>query len=183
MTELAPVLRDAQHWNVRPRAPADLFSPALRPSMTVPTLLRGRSLDSAEIWTGLRHICDEVGAKRRNLLAGSVRTARCSGRVLLYDPRGTMFDGLAAACTHVVDDADAPTWDSWLGVVDAVGARDLRPDDRFFRCVASWIPEWLIARADEARRVSPALALAWADDESIVPGDTARELLRLGLAP
>lgn len=154
-----------------------LFAEELRPGRTLyeiydeyPTDLCHRSED---LWTDIADAVSEVIAKRQNALKSvDAPIGHVDGRVLLYDPKGSTFDGLARG-SNLFDEVDAPVWDLWIDVVRL----PVHDDDGFFSSVVAWIPRELVEEVEYVRAHLVPHGLAWADDPTLA-GSPVAALLR-----
>jgi len=96
------------------------------------------------------------------------------GRLLLFAPQATVWDGASASVSKgFFDVADAPPWDTWVWVVTGEeGTAFYSP------YLIAWVPPIFLELADAGIRVSPVNNVAWAKD---VETATVRQLRVLGI--
>ncbi len=82
------------------------------------------------------------------------------GRLLVYDPDDSLFDGVAEEVTRGFFDVDnTPPWDTWLGYVHERDEEGWRPFDSY---LVSWVPPGFIALADVGIQINPEECILWA---------------------
>lgn len=130
-----------------------------------PTDLLGSMHDS--VWQcrplAERENAVEIVAAVRAALLRRNANENPGGRLLLFDPDGTLSDGTATLeCPEIFDGHNVPARDFWLlyaGEQDADPAR-WKWFDSF---LLAWVPPELVAAADRGVRVTPDECLLWAD--------------------
>jgi hypothetical protein len=156
--EVERLCAEVATWCAHAAVESGLFSAALKPAETLDDLLsRLPSEWDASPANPIRRLVREVCDRRRMLLTarGVPAHADCN-RVLLFVPQLADFCGLAEE-TGIVDRADAPAWDLWIGTAT---------HDREF-CVVSYVPEKWHDAADRAIGLSVTSALRWADGHTV----------------
>jgi len=123
----------------------------------------------------LREAVGEVVVARAALL-GAGRRPLPKGSLLLYSPVGNWMDGAAEYVTAgFYDDRDQPPWDCWLAFVSE--DPDV-PSNWYASYLVAWIPERMVAVADDGVAVAPGESLAWA---AAVDTPLVRRLREAGL--
>lgn len=85
------------------------------------------------------------------------------GRLLAYDPDGSLSDGASTLATDEFFDGDnVPPWDLWLAC--KVGADDTQRWTPFQRYLICWIPDALVEMVDFGIQVNPEECFLWLDD-------------------
>lgn len=140
-------------------------------------------------WDLLRSAVEQSHESRERLLArpslrGVARNAvRMSGRFLLYDPAGSLFDAMGLDSLGFFDESDCPGWDSWLSV-NSVSHPSQLPVSRsqlFAHHLVCWVPDWIVETVNDVVECTTGSALLWADDASATNLPVVRELSQLGL--
>lgn len=177
-------LLDAQRWTTLAVSDARPFwSPAIAPDRTIATILQeglvsDPEYNSESLWSEILLSCSQVATRRRDALRALPRAAGSSGRVLLYDPRWTTHDGLAAD-TGLFDTALVPAWDSWVCVVRTSDPASLRAFDS---ALVAWIPDQVAhVAAHVVADLDIAGCLEWADADAVRGSHAVAELVKLGV--
>lgn len=149
---------------------ARLRTPALEPA---PLLGWGEGNGSGRVWRRpppeeRQATVNDLAIHRARLLAdGGLPAAAegdlAGGRLLLFYPDDTLFDGAAELESGgFFDTENVPAWDTWVWVQD-----DDRPhagppaSGPYLVC---WVPPHLLAAADAGVRVNPEECIRWAAD-------------------
>ena len=162
------------------RARLDELQHCLRSAELRPSLTPGEPLGiSAEI-------VEEMAERRARALRESKRypaqpagaRALGGGRLLVFDPSGSLSDGAAAGeSAGFFDDHNVPAWDCWSAVIvdTAPSLVRWRPFDAYVVC---WIDAALVEVVGRAIAVNPEECLRWADE---VPTPLLTGLRRAGV--
>lgn len=131
-------------------------------------------------------IVEEMAERRARLLRGLKQypvqpagaRALGGGRLLVFDPSGSLSDGAAAVeSAGFFDDRNVPAWDCWCAVIEdtAPSLVRWRPFDAYVVC---WIDAALVEVVGRAVAVNPEECLRWADE---VPTPLLTGLRRAGV--
>lgn len=118
-------------------------------------------------------------------------TVSVGGRLVLFDPRSTLFDGAAEVGSDgFFDVSNVPPWDTWVAWVQDE-EREARHREEgiaaaggpggwtdFAACVVSWVPPELEDLVGYGIEVNPESCIAWASD---VETALTQQLRGLGL--
>jgi uncharacterized protein (TIGR02996 family) len=178
-------LAQAVAW-CRDRDVRSLRTLALKPAVlwgwertaSAPTVWR--SLSAAEGQTAVNALAN----RRAELLAGEVGHAWASrgglagGRLLLFDPEGTLSDEAAEANSEGYFDANnIPAWDAWVWYAEEPAARQ-GDWTMWSSYLVAWVPPRLVELADGGIRVNPEQCIEWASE---VDTSLTRRLRAAGL--
>ena len=89
---------------------------------------------------------------------------RPSGRLLAFDPQGTLSDGAANLATQgFFDDDNVPAWDTWISFVveSTVNSTSWHS---FASYLLSWVSEPLVEVVEAGINVNPEECIRWAAD-------------------
>lgn len=116
--------------------------------------------------------------RMENVPAYSGRNALAEGRLLLFDPVGSLSDGGSEAASEgFFDDGNIPAWDTWVYYdVD----NTLSEEAFFSSFLVSWIPPSFVRLVNNGVEVNPEGSISWASNVDI--GFT-RALKAQGLLP
>ena len=156
-------------WCTRPGEDGSLRSPALQPPPRV---------DVAAIDAEMVRL---VAERRQGLIAASAHALAAGvhgGRLLLFDPEGSLGDGAAELSSGGFFDSDnAPPWDTWIcltrddertrirnqQLTDSAGRGSWNPIG-FVSFLVSWVPPEFISRTDAGIWANPEGCIAWANE-------------------
>lgn len=158
-------------WHRRGTAPqprGNLRTPALRP----PPLCWEQTPGSpCRTMAQRRAIVHGLAARRAWLLSEAAEprpeppAGVTAGRLLLFDPSWTLFDGAAAAESEgLIDVCNVPGWDTWVTFVEEQKRQE---DGSFGSYLVSWVPPPLLGPVDDAIAVNPEQCLRWAADVDV----------------
>jgi len=131
--------------------------------------------------TWRQSIVDELARDRARLLAKRGQPfspQHGQGRLLLFDPDGTLSDGAAEAESEGFFDVDnMPAWDTWLCFAEdsSIEAGGYHPFCGWLLC---WVPDHLTNLVSNGTRVNPEECIVWANDVDTV---LTRKLRAAGL--
>ena len=98
--------------------------------------------------------------RARGAYPSIVKGGLAGGRVMLYFPDEQLADGASAeASGGYFDLENAPPWDTWMWIEDAL----LHAQAWFTWWIATYVPPALVDRAERGRKVNPERCLQWAD--------------------
>jgi uncharacterized protein (TIGR02996 family) len=150
--------------------------PFLRTPVLEPPSLLGHetpSTDGQRTWrypsTAEREsIVNALANRRARLLAENGRHAQSSdlagGRLLLFDPGGTLSDGAASSeSSGFFNQDNVPAWDTWVWYAED------RPESlggwkMFSSYLVVWVPPHLSGLAEFGIRVNPEECISWVSD-------------------
>jgi hypothetical protein len=90
---------------------------------------------------------------------------RPSGRLLAFDPQGTLSDGAATAATQgFFDDDNVPPWDTWIWYVINDLVSNLPWWQGCDSYLLSWVPNALVAVVEVGIDSNPEECIRWATD-------------------
>lgn len=103
------------------------------------------------------------------------------GRLLVFKPNSTCYDGMAETESHgFFDTANCPGWDTWVWhVIDEVLWErwpQLNYADVDMDFVVCWVPQQLVELADEGILVNPEGCIDWADSKTFSGHQFIRQL-------
>lgn len=148
-----------------------LWSAELRPPVKIPdNLLVNLSNDN------LSSAVDYVVARRSLLLSecvGDATDLNSGGRILVFDPKITLSDGLVENSTAGLFAGDnCPAWDLWI---DYIVDRSIKPEDDFGRnkvgLLLAWLPAPLLAICNRGLDVHIEDCIYWLTAESAAAYD------------
>jgi hypothetical protein len=103
--------------------------------------------------------------ERDSVLSPSIPRWPVPGRLLLFDPDASLFDGAAEVTSQgFFDAANTPPWDTWV-YYDT--DPDRRYDDFFSTLLISWVPPAMVEFANEGISVNPEGCIRWAADVDV----------------
>jgi uncharacterized protein (TIGR02996 family) len=166
--------------------------PSLRTSILEPASLVGHYLSSSggqQIWRSpstveRESIVNALGNRRAKCLSSASRNASgiaedmANGRLLLFDPDGTLSDGAASQeSSGFFDVENIPAWDTWVWYVED---RDISQYawTMFASYLVAWVPPHLLEFVDAGIRINPEECIRWAAD---VDTSFTRRLRNAGL--
>ena len=179
--EFRRTCREVCLWAQRLRSEgAPFFDSRTRPATTISAILhdcweRGdHSYECPDLRDRISQSCQETVDRRRAALAAQASDAPpVEGRLLLYDPRITLHEGLATD-SGVFDENDAPCWEFWVTVI---AARPAVRDGGWAQdwALVAWVPPPCLDAAKYGVSVMPTEASSWAGAAS---GSGAASVLR-----
>jgi hypothetical protein len=151
--------------------------------------LRSLPLNSQESLINLSHeqrliLVNELILKREQHLFSSkvpsspLQSDLGGGKLLLFYPDGSLFDGAAEPASDGFFDWDyVPAWDTWVHYGNDSSGSSENCDENYLLC---WIPGELIGKVDEGIAVDPGECIKWAAnvDRAITKTLRAQGLLR-----
>lgn len=152
-----------------------LRSPQLAPAGEA--WIRARGDLQVMIAGARRDLIEDVAERRAALLgeAGPRTDAARRGRLLLYSPHGTGWDGAAEYVTNgFFDEYETPPWDCWVAWLEEAA----ESQEQFSSGLLCWIPPKVFVIAEDGAAVSPTESLVWA---AAVDTPLTRRLREAGL--
>lgn len=96
------------------------------------------------------------------------------GRLLVYFPDADLTDGAAESVSGGFFDVhNVPPWDTWIALAEDSGS-----EPSYAQYVVSWVPQELVACAQEGIDVNPEECIVWLDDAAVAAREELRHLLR-----
>lgn len=181
-TTLAKLSAECRLWfnaNADSEKPhVSVRSTALRPCEDVTELCRvlastataDANVSSKKLSVAVEQV---VTARRLAMRTLSLHSENCSlgeikGRYLIYNPQSTFLCGLAQEeSSGLFDESDCPGWDTWIRW----------GNDRNMDFIVCWIPQCLIAIAQQGIIASTGFALSWLDSGSFPETDFMKSIL------
>jgi uncharacterized protein (TIGR02996 family) len=148
---------------------------ALRTPALEPATLVGRHVESdgEQVWrspsAGERQtVVNSLANRRAKLLSECEPRSPVSdltgGRLLLFDPDGTLSDGAALVESDGFLDVDnVPAWDTWVFYFDDRTSEETGWAP-FASYLVAWVPPACVDAVDAGIRVNPEECIAWATD-------------------
>lgn len=97
------------------------------------------------------------------------------GRLLVYFPDADLADGAAESVSGGFFDVhNVPPWDTWIALAEDQNG----PAPSYAQYVVSWVPQGLVACAQEGIDVNPEECIVWLDDAAVAAREELRHLLR-----
>ncbi len=156
-------LAEASAWCSE--AKGNMRTPALQPPHLCWVSRFGRSRTTPE----RQAIVNTLANARTRLLVERLKTpqtsarASAAGKLLVFYPDATLFDGAAQGeCADIFDVENIPAWDTWVYFVEEPS--NGLPDSSYGSYLLSWVPPPFVDRVDWGIRVNPEQCLCWATD-------------------
>lgn len=118
---------------------------------------RSSALAPSALLSSRKWVVESVTEQRSDALKESHQTQDdgIGGRLLGYEPDGTVFDGASQSVTGGFFNVyDEPPWDLWIGYLVEIG-------DRAREYLVCWIPPTFINTAEDGIAVNPVACIDW----------------------
>ena len=127
---------------------------------------RSSALAPSALLSSRKWVVESVTEQRSEAMKGSEKTQDngIGGRLLGYEPDGTVFDGASQSVTSGFFNVyDEQPWDFWLGYLVDTSHRGLE----YLVC---WIPPTFVQTAQDGIDVNPVACVDWLDELEQVLG-------------